>query len=126
MNPAAPVTSVSSLPEVIVIPRCMGFGSGFAALVHKGRLTVGSAVQIQRREPFLYRPDLDLSLTGISEHVERPSIMIAAAIGLKKRLQCVRRLPMSCEQRRSGRIALAEHKGQMVRIPVGASGGIGN
>ena len=85
-----------------------------------------SAIQIQWPESVDVRPDLDVSETPVAEHFERASVMIPAAVGFEKRLESFWRLPMGRQQCRSGGIALAEHEREMVRIPIGTPGGIGD
>ena len=84
------------------------------------------AIQVQWPESVDVRPDLDVSETPVAEHFERASVMIPAAVGFEKRLESFGRLPMGGEQCRAGGIALAEHEREMVRIPIGTAGGIGD
>ena len=50
--------------------------------------------------------------------------MIPATLSVEKVFQLFRTFPMRREQRSSGRISLAEHERQVIRIPIRAAGGV--
>src|SRR5262245_55168911 len=127
MNPAAPVTSVSDFPPVMLVPRlACRVPSTSATRFHEGQLTIDSPIQVQWRQGLPSTADLNVSVSPVTEYIQCMPVMIRTAMGLEQRLERLRRLPMSGEQSRSGGVAPAEHEREMVRIPLSTPRGIGD
>src|SRR5690348_13585665 len=113
MKPAAPVTSVRDFPVVMVVPQWAYLSSCSSTGFHERRFPVDRAIEGQRRQRLLGRPDLNAAMPAVGKDVQRPPGMIPTAVRLEQSPQGVRRLPMRGQQRRSGGIAPAEHEREM-------------
>ena len=87
------------------------------ALFHKGRFAMNGAIEIQRHEGLSGWLYFDPS-AGLPEYIQRPCVMIPAAVGRHQRFQIFRWFPMGGQQCSSSGIALTKHEREMIRIPV--------